>query len=180
MSKSNNLTELPAVVLRDMIVGPHMAAPLEIEDEATQAAVRVGMEQGRILLLFALPERAELPLIDQIHNVAVIAQLQSLQRSGGVVIVVQGIMRAQVKEFVQVEPYFRCLCQPAPDPDVWDDETAQLTLELRGLIEAFVELTPGLPEGIINFVRSIRSPGGPGCKSSTRVTARGCKISSMR
>ena len=32
--------ELPAVVLYDAILGPHMAAPLEIEDEATQAAVR--------------------------------------------------------------------------------------------------------------------------------------------
>jgi len=159
MSKTNLVTELPAVILHDMIVGPHMAAPLEMDDEATQAAVRMGLEHGRILLLFALPEREELPLLDQIHNIGVIAQLQSMQRQGGVIMVVQGVMRAQIKEFVQVKPYIRCIYQSIPDADVWDEETDQLMLEVRGLIEAFVELTPGLPDGVINFVRSIRTPG---------------------
>jgi len=159
MSKPNSRIELPAVILHDMIVGPHMATPLELEDELTQAAVRAGLEHGRLLLLFALPGREELPLVDQIHNIGVIAQLQSMQRGGGVVIVVQGITRAAVKEIVQMTPYYRCACQAMPDPDVWDEEVDQLTLEVRGLIEAFVELTPGLPEGVINFVRSIRTPG---------------------
>ena len=159
MNKTHSFTELPAVVLHDMIVGPHMAAPLEMDDEVTQAAVRVGLEQGRILLLFALAGREELPLLDQIHNIGVIAQIQSMQRGGGMVIVVQGVVRAKVKEFVQTTPYYRCICQSMPDPDVWDEETDQLMLEVRGLIEAFVELTPGLPEGVINFVRSIRTPG---------------------
>ncbi|MBX3012399.1 MAG: endopeptidase La [Caldilineaceae bacterium] len=159
MSKTSSLTELPAVILHEMIVGPHMAAPLDLDDEATQAAVRVGLEQGRLLLLFALPGREEMAPLDQIHHIGVIAQVQSMQRSGGSVIVVQGVMRADVKEFVQIEPYVRCLCKALPDPDVWDEETEQLMLEVRGLIEAFVELTPGLPEGVVNFVRSIRTPG---------------------
>ncbi len=159
MSKTNLLNELPAVVLHDMIVGPHMAAPLEMETETTQAAVRAGLEHGRILLLFALPGRETLPLIEQVHPIAVIAQLQSMQRSGGSMIVVQGIMRAEVKEIVQTEPYIRAVHQSIPDPEVWDEETEQLMLEVRGLIEAFVELTPGLPEGVINFLRSIRTPG---------------------
>ncbi len=159
MSKTNSLNELPAVVLHDMIVGPHMAAPLEMENEATQAAVRAGLEHGRILLLFALPGHEALPLIEQVHNIAVIAQLQSMQRSGGSMIVVQGILRAEVKAIVQTEPYIRVAHQSIPDPEVWDEETEQLMLEVRGLIEAFVELTPGLPEGVINFLRSIRTPG---------------------
>jgi len=159
MSKTNLLNELPAVVLHDMIVGPHMAAPLEMENEATQAAVRAGLEHGRILLLFALPGREALPLLEQTHHIAVIAQLQSMQRSGGSMIVVQGILRAEVKEIVQTEPYLRVAHQSIPDPEVWDEETDQLMLEVRALIEAFVELTPGLPEGVINFLRSIRTPG---------------------
>ena len=142
-----------------MIIGPHMAAPLDLDDEMTQAAVRAGLEHGRILLLFALMDRKELPLLDQIHHIGVIAQVQSMQRGNGVVIVVQGILRAEVREFVQTKPYIRALCQSRPDPEVWDEETDQLMLEVRGLIEAFVEFTPGLPEGVINFVRSIRTPG---------------------
>lgn len=164
--------ELPAVILYDAIMGPHMAAPLEIEDDATQAAVRASSPEGRLLLLFALPEQEndflDVPLeaatIDdesdsQLHSIGVIVQIQNVQRGNGTVMVMQGLMRAEVIEVTQTEPYVRARCQPRPDPDTWDEETEQLMLEVRGLVEAFVELTPGMPEGIINFVRSIRTPG---------------------
>lgn len=164
--------ELPAVILYDAIMGPHMAAPLEIEDDATQAAVRASAPEGRLLLLFALPEEGDamgmgMPetattseLVEgQLHDVGVIAQIQNVQRGNGTIMVMQGLMRAEVIELTQTEPYVRARCQPRPDPETWDDDTEQLMLEVRGLIEAFVELTPGMPEGIINFVRSIRTPG---------------------
>ncbi|MEZ4617666.1 MAG: endopeptidase La [Caldilineaceae bacterium] len=164
--------ELPAVVLYDAILGPHMAAPLEIDDAATQAAVRAASPEGRILLLFALPDDEEelgftLESSDQsdatidanLHSVGVIAQLQTVQRGNGAVMVMQGVTRAEVIDLVQTEPYVRARCHPRPDPEEWDAETEQLMLEVRGLIEAFVELTPGMPEGIMNFVRSIRTPG---------------------
>ncbi|MCB0125861.1 MAG: LON peptidase substrate-binding domain-containing protein, partial [Caldilineaceae bacterium] len=188
--------ELPAVILYDAILGPHMAAPLEIEDPATQAAVRAAAPEGRLLLLFALPDEIDMPNTirfpavtevvsgevvdgesvdqdavdaddidaedeaqDRLHHVGVIAQLQSVQRGNGTVIVMQGVMRAEVAEILQAEPYIRARCHPYPDPEEWDAETEELMLEVRGLIEAFVELTPGMPEGIMNFLRSIRTPG---------------------
>ncbi len=172
--------ELPAVVLYDVILGPHMAAPLEIDDKATQAAVRAASPEGRILLLFAAPDEmqgldtvalstleveaatdgGDEQLIDaQLHRIGVIAQLHSVQRGNGSAMIMQGIMRAEVVDLVQTEPYVRARCYPRPDPEEWDAETEQLMLEVRGLIEAFVELTPGMPEGIMNFLRSIRTPG---------------------
>jgi len=178
--------ELPAVVLYDVLLGPHMAAPLEIEDKATQAAVRAASPDGKILLLFALPEDTEglnsvdpivMPVTDtdilpdeisddeepveaHIHRVGVIAQLQSVQRgNSGSAMIMQGVMRAEVIDLVQTEPYVRARCYPHPDPEEWDADTEQLMLEVRGLVEAFVELTPGMPEGIMNFLRSIRTPG---------------------
>jgi len=200
--EKNAVVELPAVVLHDAILGPHMAAPLEIEDAATQAAVRAASSDGRLLLLFALPANQGVPLLTQrdatpselpaddepaltidavespaavivdadeevtaldyperLHHVGVIAQLQSMQRSGGNILVMQGVMRAEIMTLVQQEPYLRAICRPRPDPETWDDETEKLSLEVRGLIEAFVELTPGMPEGVLNFVRSIRTPG---------------------
>ena len=221
--EKNALVELPAVVLHNAILGPHMAAPLEIEDSATQAAVRAAASDGRLLLLFALSANQGVPLLTQrdlgtgedqvsidmvtldemqtsdqpvalpmdspdtttaavivdrgevelaaeaelitlayperLHQVGVIVQLQSMQRGGGNILVMQGIMRAEVTGVVQHNPYLRATCRPRPDPETWDEETEKLSLEVRGLIEAFVELTPGMPDGILNFVRSIRSPG---------------------
>ncbi|MFQ5410378.1 MAG: endopeptidase La, partial [Anaerolineales bacterium] len=68
-------------------------------------------------------------------------------------------MRAELHELLQSEPYLRCTATPRPDPEEWDEETEALRLEVMALIETFVELMPGIPEEIINFVRSIRTPG---------------------
>ena len=104
-------------------------------------------------------DRADRPLAEQIHPIGVIAQIQAMQRGNGTLLIEQGVMRAEVQAVVQTEPYLRCVVQPRPDPETWDEETEQLALEVRGLVEAFIELTPGLPEGVINYVRSIRAPG---------------------
>ncbi len=159
MSDLITRVELSAVVLHDALIVPHMAVPLELEEEANQQAVRVASGEGRILLLFALPNRADRPLTEQIHPIGVIAQIQAMQRGNGTLLIAQGVMRAEVQAMVQTEPYLRCVVQPRPDPETWDEETEQLALEVRGLVEAFIELTPGLPEGVINYVRSIRAPG---------------------
>jgi ATP-dependent Lon protease len=89
----------------------------------------------------------------------VVAQLQTIQRPGGTNLIAQGTMRAEVQAVVQTEPYLRCTCVLRPDPDTWDEEIENLRREVMALIETFIELTPGIPDDIINFVRSIRAPG---------------------
>ncbi|MDQ3248597.1 MAG: endopeptidase La [Chloroflexota bacterium] len=159
MTELTHPIELPVIVLHDTLIVPHMAVPLEMEEEATQAAVRAAAGEGRVLLLFALPDRGELPLVEQLHRVGVIAQIQAMQRGSGTLMIAQGLMRAELQGMVHTEPYLRAVALPRPDPEAWDEATEQLSLEVRGLIEVFVELTPGLPDGVLNYVRSIRAPG---------------------
>src|SRR5690348_836560 len=123
MSDLITRVELPAVVLHDALIVPHMAVPLELEEEANQQAVRVASGEGRVLLLFALPDRADRPVTEQIHSIGVIAQIQAMQRGNGTLLIAQGVMRAEVQAVVQTEPYLRCVVQPRPDPETWDEET---------------------------------------------------------
>ena len=152
--------ELPAVVVEDAIVLPHMAAPLEMDDQRAQMAIHAAAQgDNTILLLFALPGQEEAPLPEQIHHIGVIARLQFMKRPGGEILIAQGLSRAEVLEITQEQPYISCQCIPRPDPKTWDKEVEELAQEVKAYIQAFIELTPGIPDEILNFVRSIQDPG---------------------
>ena len=152
--------ELPAILINEAVVLPHMATSLEVDDENTQAAVQAASAaDNMVLLLFALPGRDDYPLAEQFHPVGVTAQLQFIQRSGGQTLIAQGVMRAEVETLTQEEPFLRCQCVPHPDPETWDEDTEKLRTEVMAYIQVFIELTPGIPDEILNFVRSIREPG---------------------
>jgi ATP-dependent Lon protease len=162
MSKNEGekIIEIPAILLNDVVVLPQMAVPIEAEDARTQSAVQAATSaDGQVALLFALPDREDQPLSEQFHPVGVIAELQYIRRTDGSVLIAQGISRAKIQNVLQTEPHLSVACEPSPDPETWDEETEALRLEVMALIETFVELVPGMPEGIGNFVRSIRTPG---------------------
>ncbi|MEZ4672846.1 MAG: hypothetical protein R2932_01215 [Caldilineaceae bacterium] len=121
--------ELPAVVLYDAILGPHMAAPLEIDDAATQAAVRAASPEGRILLLFALPDDEEelgftLESSDQsdatidanLHSVGVIAQLQRCSVEMAPSWSCKGSPEPRLLIWYRLNLTF-ARCHPRPDPE---------------------------------------------------------------
>jgi ATP-dependent Lon protease len=156
---SENTVELPAI-LSDSVILPHMATSVELKDDSTQVAVKAAADnESELLLLFPLPDREEAPLAEQFHHVGVTAQLQFMQRSDGQILIAQGIQRAEVLEIVQEEPYLICKVTLRPDPEAWEEETEKLRREVMAYIETFIELTPGIPEEILNFVRSITEPG---------------------
>ncbi|MEJ2304070.1 MAG: LON peptidase substrate-binding domain-containing protein [Anaerolineales bacterium] len=159
-NESDKVIEIPAILLNDVVVLPQMAVPIEAEDARTQSAVQAATSaNGQVALLFGLPEREDQPLSERFHPVGVIAELQTIRRTEGSVLIAQGISRAKIQNVLQTEPHFSVACEPSPDPETWDEETEALRLEVMALIETFIELMPGMPEGITNFVRSIRTPG---------------------
>jgi ATP-dependent Lon protease len=159
-NESERIVEIPAILLNDVVVLPQMAVPIEAEDARTQSAVQAATSaNGQVALLFGLPEREDQPLSERFHPVGVIAELQTIRRTEGSVLIAQGISRAKIQDVLQTEPHLSVACEPSPDPETWDEETEALRLEVMALIETFIDLMPGMPEGITNFVRSIRTPG---------------------
>ncbi len=160
MSSEKRRLTLPAILLSDTIVLPHMTVRLDTENVKNRAAINVAVEEGsKLLILFLNPEGSELGMESRFHRVAVVADVQSVQYGGRAVLVAQGESRATDLEVVQDEPYYVCSFADHLDPEEWNEETEELRREVMALIELFIELTPGIPDGIVNFVRSIREPG---------------------
>jgi ATP-dependent Lon protease len=153
---------MPAVVLSGVVVLPSMALTLPITDPAGTAAVDEALRGDRLVLLVpARPEAEDRPLAERLLPVGVVARIERVSQSGPTErgILIRALHRAVLGQLVQDEPYLRFTYQARPDPQTWPPEVEQLRLRVLAAIELFVSRQPGIPQEILNFVRSISHPG---------------------
>ncbi len=152
---------LPLIILDDAVVFPYTAISLPTEGQSA-AAVEAAMKNGRLVLL--VPRRqdadSDVPLELQLHRVGVVARVEQTGTlpSGVSGIVVRGIVRAELGEQTQHEPYPRFAFTERPDAFERTPELAALVTETRAAIDAVLALRE-IPQEIRNFVRNIEDPG---------------------
>lgn len=153
--------DLPVIVLDGAVVLPYTVVSVPLEDENAEAA-QSAMRNGRMVLLVARREDADedLPLEQQLHRVGVIARVEQFGtlQNGTTGAAVRGIVRAQVGEQVQHEPFPRFTYTEHADQASVTSELRELMLDVRATIDSVLQLRE-VPQEIRNFVRSIEDPG---------------------
>src|SRR5512139_2529338 len=122
--------ELPILPLRGVVVYPMMWLPLTIGQERSirlvdDALVDVG-DQRIIGLVTSLNPDVEEPNPDEIYRVGTAAIVHRMLRApdGTIRLIVQGIERIHVDEYLQEQPYLRARVEEIPD------EEGEVDLEL--------------------------------------------------
>ncbi len=153
---------LPAVVLSGAVVLPSMALTLPISDAAGAAAVDEATRGDHLILLVpAQPDSEDRSLAERLLPVGVVARIERVSHSGPTErgILVRALHRAVLGQLVQEQPCLRFTYESRPDPQSWSPEAEQLRLRVLAAIELFVSRQPGIPQEVLNFVRSIAHPG---------------------
>jgi ATP-dependent Lon protease len=167
MSENTNLTNsanaaLPLIALDGAVVFPYTVVTIPLDDAGALAA-EAAMKDSRLILLVARREDTddEAPISMQLHSVGVVGRIEQLGKlpTGITGMVVRGVMRAAIGEPTQDEPYLRFTYTEKPDSFVRTPELEQLMAEVHAAIDAVLDLRPGVPQEIKNFVRSIDDPG---------------------
>src|SRR5215207_9946880 len=102
---------LPILPLRGLVVFPQTAMPLTVgQPRSLKLVDDVSTSSERIIGLFtARDPQEETPGPEDIYQIGTLAQIHRLFRApdGTVRLLVQGIARIRIKEFVQTEPYLQ-------------------------------------------------------------------------
>ena len=100
---------IPLLPLRDIVVFPHMVAPLFVGREKSIQALEDAMAGSRELMLSAQREAGEEePSADDIYEIGTLGTIIQLLRlpDGTVKVLVEGKKRARIDSVDRVDPYF--------------------------------------------------------------------------
>ena len=140
---------LPVLPLRGVVVYPMMWLPLPVGQRRSVKLVEDNLPENRIIALVTSKfEDVENPTPDQIHSIGTAAQVHRVLRTpdGTIRLLVQGLERIRILEYVQEKPYLRARVEIVPEVSEENLETEAITRAVQELFRRTVELEPQMPD----------------------------------
>src|SRR5689334_25167953 len=112
---SKDITALPLLPLRDVVVFPHMVMPLFVGRPKSIKALDVAMDTGKHILLVAQKSAAkDDPAAEDLYSIGTVATvLQMLKLPDGTVkVLVEGTQRARIQSIEELPEYLAAEAQP--------------------------------------------------------------------
>jgi ATP-dependent Lon protease len=153
--------ELPILPLRGLVVYPQTAIPLTVGQPRSIKLVDDVVAGDRLIGLVAAKDPdMETPGPDDVYNVGTLASIHRLFRApdGTIRLLVQGLSRIEVDEYITTEPYLRAKVHAIPEVT---EETLEIEALLRNVVDLFTqigELVPGIPSELVTSAREIADP----------------------
>ena len=155
---------LPLLPVREIVIFPYMILPLFVGREKSINAVEEALSRERLIFLAAQRDMTEEdPPPEGIYRVGTIAIVMRMQRlaDGRLKMLVQGLSKGMISEFVQVKPTFLVKID-----QIGETQAAEITLEtealMRGVkeqLEKLVSFGKVLSPDLILILDSIDEPG---------------------
>jgi ATP-dependent Lon protease len=153
--------ELPLLPLRGLVVYPQTAVPLTVgQPRSIKLVDEVVSGDRQIALVTAKDPDMETPGPDDIYRVGTIATIHRLFRApdGTIRMLVQGLARISVDDFVSTEPFLRAKVQAAPETVEKSLEVQALTRNVIDLFTRLADLVPSIPGELISNALNVDDP----------------------
>jgi ATP-dependent Lon protease len=152
---------LPILPLRGVVVYPNTAVPLTVGQARSIKLVDDVVSGDKLVgLVAALNPDQEMPGPNELYRVGTIATVHRLLRApdGTVRLLVQGMERFRLGEFVQEEPYLKAKIIRAPEIEEKNIETDALARNARDQFQAITQMIPSFPEELASSILSLEDP----------------------
>lgn len=160
---SNKVKEvLPLVALRDVVVFPHTVTPLLLKRKKSLSALEAAMSAGRLAFFVAQKEKKkENPKPNDLYRMGCVAKIRETdkQPDGAVRILVEGVIKAEVKEYIEGTPYFKVRVVPKIERS--SEVTEKVEALMQGIISQFkqaIALGATVPIDVLLAVVNIKEP----------------------
>lgn len=156
---------IPLLPVRDIVVYPFMILPLFVGRESSIQAVEHALSKSDRLILLASQKdhAAEAPTPDQIYDVGTVAMIMRMRKlpDGRIKILVQGLNKARIKDFVHQEPFYKVKVEKVEGDGLAGDQVAYAALmrEVREQLEKVISLGKVLSPDILMVLEDIKDPG---------------------
>ncbi len=153
--------ELPILPLRGVVVYPQTAVPLTIgQPRSIKLVDDVASGQRLIGLVTSKDAEAENPGPDDLYQIGTVAMIHRLFRApdGTIRLLVQGMGRFRLKEFIETEPYLKAKVESAPEIEEQGLEADALARNVREQFVHVADLMPSIPKELATSINAIEDP----------------------
>lgn len=161
--KVNELDGLmPLLPLRDVVVYPHLVIPLFVGRAKSVKALEIASDTNKQILLVAQRSaNKDEPDAEDLYEIGTLATvLQMLKLPDGTVkVLVEGLHRVRVSEFIETEECFLAKAEKIPDPVENDSETEALMRTVFTQFDQYVKLNKKIPPEILTSLATINEAG---------------------
>ncbi len=149
--------ELPVLPLRNVVAFPHAILPLAIGVPRSLRLLEEVLENKRLVVLAAARDPAiEEPAPDEIYPVGTLALIErALRVEGDYQILVRGLMRVRITQWLAVEPYLKARVEPFAEVAADPTEMEALRRELLAAARSMLSYFPQIPEGIVDILDQV-------------------------
>jgi ATP-dependent Lon protease len=156
--------KLPLLPVRDIVIFPYMVLPLFVGREMSIKAIEDALAGNRMIFLVAQKLLdVENPEPKDIYNIGTVGMIMRMLKlpDGRIKILVQGIAKAKIQEYVQKEPYYQVNIDR-----ITEEKVPEVTLEIEALmrtikeqVEKMITLGKIIIPDIMVVVENIDDPG---------------------
>ena len=155
---------LPLLPVRDFVIYPFMILPLFVGRETSIKAVEESYNKTDRLILLASQKdiTAESPTPSEIYELGTVAMIMRLRKlpDGRIKILVQGLAKARIKEFVSTEPFYQVKVEKVDQVATTANPASAEALirTVKENLEKVISIGKALPPDILMVLEDIQDP----------------------
>lgn len=158
-----NLTELPVIPLRGLVVFPDMVLHFDVGRKKSVSALKSAMQSNQKVFLVCQKDAAvDDPGIEDVYEIGVVCHIKQMVRipnSENLRVVVEGLERGALISICQNKPFVSAVIDVISEEDYPDnhDEEKAYNRAVRKEFEKYASLMPKISNDVIAKVISIKS-----------------------
>ncbi|TXK84699.1 endopeptidase La [Paenibacillus sp. N3.4] len=156
------MRRLPLLPLRGLLVYPSMVLHLDVGREKSVKALERAMVDDSMILLCSQSEiNIEEPSKDDIYQIGTIAKVRQMLKlpNGTIRVLVEGILRAEIVEYLVNEEYYEVTAKELPEQETTDPEIDALMRTVLNQFENYINLSKKVTPETLAAVSDIDEPG---------------------
>ena len=156
---------LPILTLRSSVLFPGSITPITVGRDKSISLVRAVNAEGGILgAVLQRESDVEDPAPDDMYKVGTAARIIKILEmpNGNLTVILNGLEKIEIKEYVSVEPYFKARVTPLRDstPDLKSIEFEALVDSVRDVALGIINVSPNMPKEAAFAIKNIDSKRG--------------------
>lgn len=153
---------LPVLPLRNSVVFPQQIIPLQIGRDKSLKLLEEAVHNEKLIVVVAQKDgQTDDPTPDDLYRWGTVAQIMKVFKmpDGTQSVMIQGIRRARILDYTQIEPFMKAAVQVVKEEPVEGMDVEAMVVNLRGLFQNASELAPYLTPEHTMLVMNMENPG---------------------